>query len=40
MNDYYGKMGKDMSDKITATSNNFIQLPIKQRKFNFSKSYK
>ena len=27
MNDYYGKMGKDMSDKITAPSNNFIQLP-------------
>ena len=27
MNDYYGKLGKDMSDKITAPSNNFIQLP-------------
>ena len=27
MNDYYGKMGKDMSDKITGPSNNFIQLP-------------
>ena len=27
MNDYYGKMRKEMSDKITAPSNNFIQLP-------------
>ena len=27
MNDYYGKMGKEMSDKITATRNNIIQLP-------------
>ena len=27
MNDYYGKMGKDMSDKSTAPSNNFIELP-------------
>ena len=27
MNDYYGKMGKEMSNKITAPSNNFIQLP-------------
>ena len=27
MNDYYGKMGKDMSDKITGRSKNFIQLP-------------
>ena len=27
MNDYYGKMGKQMSDRITAPSNNFIQLP-------------
>ena len=27
MNDYYGKMDKKMSDKITAPSNNFIQLP-------------
>ena len=26
MNDYYGKMGKEMSDKITPPSNNFIQL--------------
>ena len=26
-NDYYGKMGKDMSYKITGPSNNFIQLP-------------
>ena len=26
MNDYYGKMGKEMSNKITAPSNNFIQL--------------
>ena len=27
MNDYYGKMGKEMSDNITAPSNNIIQLP-------------
>ena len=27
MNDYYGKMGKVMSNKITGPSNNFIQLP-------------
>ena len=24
MNDYYGKMGKEMSNKITVPSNNFI----------------
>ena len=27
MNDYYSEMGKEMSDKITAPSKNFIQLP-------------
>ena len=27
MNNYYSNMGKEMSDKITAPSNNFIQLP-------------
>ena len=27
MNEYYGKMGKEMSDRITAPSNKTIQLP-------------
>ena len=27
MNNYYEKMCKEMSDKITATRNNIIQLP-------------
>ena len=27
MNDHYSKMGKEMSDKIIARGNNFIQLP-------------
>ena len=35
MNNYHGKMGKAMSDKITAPSNNFIQLPPSNVNSNF-----